>query len=145
MPAAGPRSSPQDYDDLTAEQAAEYRKWENTCPRCGAECEVRLDHTSDAAQSFDAMLSGVLRAIFQPLPGVDAVGNCLRCGKHVESTAGCQCAQTETAPPPPDPLDKAARHAEEVAQANPGTPCGSEHQQLAEWLRELKARRQGLL
>ena len=39
-------------------------------------------------------------------------------------------------------LDEAIKHAEEVANSKCDS-CGSEHKQLAEWLKELKARRNG--
>ena len=37
-------------------------------------------------------------------------------------------------------LDEAIQHCEEKAQC--GTDCGMEHKQLAEWLKELKTRRE---
>jgi len=38
-------------------------------------------------------------------------------------------------------LHDAILHADQVARNNPGTPCGTEHEQLAAWLRELRLRR----
>lgn len=38
-------------------------------------------------------------------------------------------------------LDEAIKHAEEVANSQ-CSECGEEHQQLAEWLKELKAYRE---
>lgn len=40
-----------------------------------------------------------------------------------------------------DPIDEAIKHAEEKALEHCGTECGIQHQRLAGWLKELKARR----
>ena len=39
-------------------------------------------------------------------------------------------------------LDEAIRHCEEVAEGCSGTECKADHRQLAEWLKELKERRE---
>ena len=39
-------------------------------------------------------------------------------------------------------LDEAIAHALEVAESQSCTECGANHMQLAEWLKELKTRRE---
>ena len=59
-----------------------------------------------------------------------------RMGNKRRSSAPCPRKKDEELT-----LDEAIKHAEEVAERQAGTPCGGQHRQLAEWLKELRDRR----
>lgn len=58
------------------------------------------------------------------------------CAKSSLKGATCNCKSEKDAKPMT--LDFAIEHAEETANRKAGTECGSQHQQLADWLKELR-------
>lgn len=58
------------------------------------------------------------------------------CAKSSRKGATCNCKSVKDAKPMT--LDFAIEHAEETAKRKAGTECGSQHQQLADWLKELR-------